>query len=85
MKEGVYILCAITSFTCAILLFRAYLTRASRILLWSSVCFFGLFLNNVLLFIDVVLVPEQDLSIIRLAAALIPSVMLLYGLIWDSV
>lgn len=85
MKEAVYILCSITSFICAALLFRAYLTQASRILLWSSVCFLGLFINNILLFIDVVLVPQQDLSIIRLAAALIPSVMLLYGLIWDSV
>jgi hypothetical protein len=49
MPALVYGLCALTSALCAVLLLRSYFARPARVLLWSSVGFVGLFLNNLLL------------------------------------
>jgi hypothetical protein len=62
MAEVIYILCSLTSLACTILLLRGYLRRQVKLLLWSSLCFLGLTLSNVLLFIDLVVVPGMDLS-----------------------
>lgn len=83
MAEIVYALSGITSLACAVLLLRSYARNQTRLLLWSSLCFFGLALNNFLLFIDLVIVPEIDLLIWRNMAALLGLALLLYGLIWD--
>lgn len=83
MAEIVYALSGITSLACAVLLLRSYARNQTRLLLWSSLCFFGLALNNFLLFIDLVIVPELDLLIWRNMAALLGLALLLYGLIWD--
>lgn len=85
MKEIVYILCALTSFFCAYFLFRGYRAKPSQLLLWSSVCFVGLFINNLLLFIDSITPPSFDLNMIRLVAAFVSSALLVFGLIWDEV
>lgn len=84
MAESVYALCAVTSIVCAALLFRGYRTRRTRLLFWASACFLGLAANNVLLFIDLILVPEIDLFLWRSAAALAGMTVLVYGLIWES-
>lgn len=82
MAELVYILCAITSVLCAVLLLRAYLARRRSLLLWSAVCFGALGVNNVLLFIDVVMdLPGLDLAGARSASALAGLAALVYGLI----
>lgn len=82
MAELVYILCAITSVLCAVLLLRAYLARRRALLLWSAVCFAALGLNNVLLFVDLVLEPAGvDLAGARSASALAGLGALVYGLI----
>ena len=52
MAEVVYVLCAAMSLACAILLVRAWAAARSKLLLWSSVCFVGLFVNNVIVVID---------------------------------
>lgn len=83
MAETVYILSAMTSLACALMLFRGYLRSQTRFLLWSSLCFIGLTLNNFLLFIDLVIVPQTDLSMWRSMTALGGLALLLYGLIWD--
>jgi hypothetical protein len=83
MAEAVYVLCALTSLACAILLTRGYLKTRVRLLLWSSVCFTGLALNNILLFVDLVLVPELDLSLIRQIPAAIGLFALVAALIWE--
>ena len=71
MPETVYLLCAATSVTCAMLLFRGYRQQHSRLLLWSHLCFVLLALNNILLFIDLIVVPTSvDLSLWRGATAL---------------
>ena len=49
----------------------------------SGLCFVGLTLNNLLLVLDKVVLPDVDLSLWRLSVALIAMTILLYGLIWD--
>lgn len=80
----VYALCALTSFVCAMLLARGFLRSRARLLLWSSICFFGLALNNVLLVIDLRFAPGVDLLIVRQIPALLGVAALLYGLVWDA-
>ena len=84
MAEAVYLLCAITSVVCAGMLFNGYRENRTRLLFWSSLCFAGLAVNNVLLFVDLILVPEIDLSILRSSIALASMIALLYGIIWES-
>ncbi len=84
MAEAVYILCAATSLACAFLLLRGFARSRARFLLWSGLCFAFLTLNNVLLFLDKVVVPDTDLQNWRTAAALAGLALLLYGLIWEA-
>jgi hypothetical protein len=83
MAEVVYILCGATSILCAVLLFRSYLASRARLLFWSSLCFVGLALNNVLLILDLYVV-STDLFYLRTLIALAAMAMLIYGLIWSS-
>jgi hypothetical protein len=83
MAAGVYILCALTSTFCAALLLRAYRLHHARLLFWSSLCFIGLALNNILLFVDLIVVPQIDLQPVRNVAALLGVGVMLFGLIWD--
>jgi hypothetical protein len=80
----IYLLCAITSLVCAVLLLRGYRRSGVRLLLWSGLCFVGFFLNNVLLFVDLRVVPTIDLAFIRMVPALVGIALLLYGLIWET-
>lgn len=80
----VYVLCALTSLACAVLLLRGYFRTRVRLLLWSGLCFAGLTLNNVLLVVDVGVVPNIDLSAWRTLPAVIGVGVLLYGLIWEA-
>jgi len=83
MAEVVYILCTATSILCAVLLFRSYRASRARLLLWSSLCFVGLAINNVLLMLDLYVV-STDLFYVRTVVALGAMLMLIYGLIWSS-
>jgi hypothetical protein len=85
MAELIYSLCALTSVTCLVLLWRSYAATRSRLLFWSALCFLLLALNNVLLVLDKVVFPvEVDLSLWRLVAALSAVLLLLFGLIWEE-
>ncbi|MCG3114400.1 MAG: DUF5985 family protein [Candidatus Manganitrophus sp. SA1] len=85
MIEGaVYFLCALTSVACALILLRSYQRNRTGILLWSALCFVGLALNNILLFVDL-LFPQVPLQLWRLFPALVGLMLLIYGLIWDLV
>ena len=85
ISAWVYLLCALTSVLCAVLLTRSYLRSRTRLLLWSALCFLGLALNNVLLFIDLVILPvEVDLSIVRTLPAVFGFGILIWGFVWDS-
>jgi hypothetical protein len=80
----IYSLCALTSLACAVLLLRSYARTRVHLLLWSGLCFVGLTLNNILLVLDRVVLPEVDLAVPRLAAALAGLLLLLFGLIWEK-
>lgn len=84
MASLVYLLCALTSLTCASLLLRSYFANRTPLLFWSSLCFVGLAANNTLLFVDLVIVPTIDLSFYRSLCALIAVLVLVFGLIWDN-
>ena len=90
MAFAVYILCAVTSLACAVLLFRGYRRSGARFLLWSSLCFAALAMNNGILFIDQVVLPKVDgvagvdFSVWRSIFAVVGLGLLLYGLIWDA-
>jgi hypothetical protein len=85
MAAAVYVLCALTSLACAILLLRAYQARKVRLLLWSGLAFVGFTFGNMMLVVDrVVTGPEVDLSIWRSLPVLAGLAVLIYGLVWDA-
>lgn len=85
MAEIVYLLCAVASAFCAVLLGTSYRRNPTRLLMWSTLCFVGLTINNFLLFIDLVVVPDIDLAILRSVTALVSVGLLLIGLLWEDV
>jgi len=85
MAAAVYVLCALTSLACAILLLRAYQARGVRLLLWSGLAFVGFTLGNIMLVVDrVVTGPDVDLSIWRTVPVLAGLAVLIYGMVWDA-
>jgi hypothetical protein len=85
MASFVYVLGALTTLLCAVLLLRGYAKGRKRLLLWSGLCFTGLTISNALLFVDLVILPVAvDLYMIRLSTAAIAMLLLLYGLVWES-
>lgn len=85
MAATIYVLGALTTLLCAILLLRGYIGGRRRLLLWSGLCFAGLTVSNVLLFVDLVVFPTtMDLYTVRLGTAALAMVLLLYGLVWES-
>lgn len=83
MDLAIYILCAAASLVCAVLLWRGYRQSGARLLRWSALCFVGMFLNNAMLVIDTHVIATVDLALYRLTPALIGTMILVYGLIWD--
>jgi hypothetical protein len=84
MATAVYVLCALTSVGCAVLLLRAWRRGRERLLLWSALCFAWLAANNILLFVDRAVVTDVDLRWARSTTALTGLLFLLYGLVWDT-
>jgi hypothetical protein len=81
MASIVYVLCALTSVTCMLLLLRAFKQTRIALLFWSGIAFLVFAATNVLLFVDLVLVPQFDLLLARTVITLVGVVLLLYGLI----
>jgi Family of unknown function (DUF5985) len=84
IAEVGYALGVLTSILCAVLLIRSYRAHGTRLLLWCSLCFVGLAVNNILLFTDLFLVPELSLELWRSTSALVALVLMLIGLIWEE-
>lgn len=84
MAELVYELCAATAILCAALLYKGYRAQGTRLLAWASVGFAGLALNNILLFVDLIVLPDVDLFALRAVANIAGMGALLYGLIRES-
>jgi hypothetical protein len=85
MAETIYVLCALTSAACAVLLLRAWKRTRVRLLFWSALCFAGLAVNNVLLFVDLVVFTDAfDLAVPRSLTALAAMTVLVVGLILED-
>lgn len=85
MAELIYLLCMATSLFCASLLARRYRNTRSRLLLWSTICFVGLAINNALLVIDLIVFPNDiDLVVWRASTAYVSLLVLLAGLVWEA-
>ena len=83
IARAIYVLCAVTSCACAVLLLRGFARSRARLLLWSGLCFVLLTLNNVLLYVDIEVLPTRDLSLVRTVPVVAALALLLYGLIWE--
>jgi Family of unknown function (DUF5985) len=80
----VYVLCFLTSAACAWLLLSSYRNHRQALLLWSAICFCLLALNSLLVFVDIILLPDTDLLPLRLVTDLLAVGVLLYGFVWES-
>jgi hypothetical protein len=83
LQSIVYFLCFLTSFAALVLIYRSYLRNRTRLLLWSALAFVALAVNNLLLFVDIVLLPDVDLLALRYLSALIAVGLMLYGFVWE--
>ena len=79
----VYLLCFIGSSLCAYLLVSGFLRSSEKLLLWSAVCFCLLALNNLLVFLDIIILPDLNLTFWRSLTSLAAVSVLLYGFIWE--
>ncbi|MEO8175754.1 MAG: DUF5985 family protein [Sphingomicrobium sp.] len=79
----VYVLCFLTSGACAWLLGRSHRHTGNRLLLWSSVCFALLAANNLVLVLDLVILPHFDFAIVRLLLSLSAVTSLIWGFVWE--
>jgi hypothetical protein len=84
IAEAIYLLCAATSLLAAILLVRQYAASRTPLLLWSFLGFIGLAINNVLIYIDLVVVPNMNLAPVRALTGALGVAVILYGLIWET-
>jgi membrane protease YdiL (CAAX protease family) len=80
----IYILCSLTSLACAWLLLASYRRTRHRLLFWSGASFAAMTVNNVFLVLDKVVFPEVYLLPVRQASALVATLLLLFGLIYEK-
>ncbi len=84
LQAIVYLMCVATSLLCAYLLARAYRRGRTKLLIWSAVCFALLAVNNLVLTVDVLVLPNIDLTILREVTSLAAVAVLLCGFIWEA-
>jgi hypothetical protein len=84
VKVAIYLLCFLASAGCAGLLARSYLQNGGRLLLWSSACFVLLALNNFLVVVDLLVLPNLDLLPLRRIASIGAVGVLLFGFVWEA-
>ena len=80
---AVYLLCFLTSSACALLLARNYWRTGARLLLWSALCFLFLAANNLVVILDLLVLPSVDFRLVRHLLSLAALGVLLFGFIWD--
>ena len=81
VAPAVYALCLLASAGCAWLLVKSYRATHTSLLLWSAACFVLLALNNLMLVVDLVVLPAVDLSLPRKLLSLAGVSALLFGFI----
>jgi uncharacterized protein DUF5985 len=82
-QSAVYLLCFVTSFTAMFLLLRSYMRSGTRMLLWSAIGFVLFAAANLLVFVDIVVLPEVDLAPYRQLTTLVGVAILLLTFIWE--
>ena len=83
MAETIYVLCFLSSLAASGLLMRAYFATHQRILLWTGLGFVFICLNNLLLIVDLLVIPDTDMSPIRHVTTLVGASLIVFGLVWD--
>lgn len=78
----VYSLCFVTSSLCAVLLGRMYWRSKSSLVFWSACCFGLLGAANLLLVVDLALLPAADYRLARYCMTLAAVSVLLFGFVW---
>jgi hypothetical protein len=82
----IYSLCTLTSLACTWLLLASYRRTGHRLLFWSGWSFAAMTVNNLFLVLDKIVFPDPDVNLlpIRLIAALVSILLLIYGLIYEK-
>jgi hypothetical protein len=83
LKFALHFLAIVTSLGCTLLLVRGYRRDRHRMLLWCAICFAFLTVNNLLLFVDLIVLPSFDLRFWRVITALAGVSCMLYAFIWE--
>lgn len=83
VPAAVYSLCFLTGATCAFLLARSFALTGMRMLLWSALCFGFLAANSFVVILDMLVLPDIDLTLVRNGLSLVGISVLLFGFIWD--
>ncbi len=83
IAEAIYLRCAGTSLIAAVLLIRQYRARRTALLFWSSIAFAGFTANNILVYVDLAIVPGTSLALVRSLVAMLSMMALVYGLTKD--
>jgi hypothetical protein len=81
MADFVYALCALTSLACFVLLLRQHRKSPGPLLFRSALAFLFFAASNIALFVDLIVVPTVDLSLLRAGLNLLGVGLLLAGLI----
>jgi hypothetical protein len=84
LPATIYVLCMAASVVCAVLLARTYGRTRSRLLLWTSLSFTLMALNNLLLVLDMLVFRRVDLWPARAITFQAAMIVLLYGFIWEA-
>jgi hypothetical protein len=80
----VYLLCLGASVLVAALLVRSWARSREPLLLWSALCFVLLAVNNLAVVVDIYLLKQIDLTLLRQACSLAAICVLLYGFVWRA-
>lgn len=84
MSEAVYVLCFLTSGLVAALLLRTYARSKQRLLLWCGLGFVGLCANNLALVLDRLVLPDVNLTPVRVSTSLLGVSLIVFGLVWEA-
>jgi hypothetical protein len=87
LSTAVYLLCALASSACAVLLFRLFWKhrgRTTRLALWTGLSFAWFAVSNALVLADLIVPASVTLAAARAATACLAAGVLLFGLIWET-
>jgi hypothetical protein len=84
MAVTVYILCTLTSSLVAALLLREHWRTASRLLFWGAMSFISMTVSNALVILDLVILPDVDLALLRSATFCLATGLFLVGIMKDT-